>query len=263
MPAGAAATPEELLARVQLFARLPRGELRKLARLCVPRSYETGSLIIEEGSVGLGLFLVTAGRVEVFKGVAGSEVPLGEVEAGDILGELAVLDHEVRSASARALERTSCLLITRDSFQTLLRKEPDVAWCIVPALTERIREMQQRVLEGPAPDDLPARPEPPPVAQKPSPKPATPDVLLRVTRAQYAVAMAGVTAAEGALRMGVTFLRSLASSSRLNAETRVTDVARRLPAGLLDGGRAALREGEKLPERVVAALMDHFSGGRS
>lgn len=258
----------ELLARVPLFARLPRNQLRSLARLCKPRDYEPGAVIIEEGAVGLGLFLVTSGQVEVFKQLGDKQVRLAVLEAGDILGELAVLDDEVRSASARALEPTLCLLITRDSFQTLLHKDPEVAWCIVPALTERIREMQQRILLEDEPALLNAGGKTSDAGSVASPSATAPDehagpsMLLRLLRAQYAGLMAGTAGLEGTLRMGTTFLRTLARETELNAAPAGRDVVARMPRGVVDAIVDAIKEGEKLPERVLTSLLDHLQRGR-
>ena len=70
---------------------------------------------------------------------------LAVVGSGALLGEMALIDDQPRSASAVALEPTECLLITRDSFHTLVRKDPEIAWCIVPTLAERMRELLRTI----------------------------------------------------------------------------------------------------------------------
>lgn len=258
--------PEDLLARVPLFARLGRGELRKLGRLCIPKGYVQGTLVIQEGAVGLGLFLITSGRVEVFKGGEGPErIVLAELGAGDILGELAVIDDEARSASARALVDTACLLITRDSFQTLLRTEPEVAWCIVPVLTERIREMQRRMLadeaggaaHAAAAESAPEAPATAEAAGEAEP-PAGRDALVRLLRAQYALTLAAATGLSGVVRAGEAFVETLAREAHLAGDERAGEVVRRLPAGLAAAARAALEEGERVPERMLSRLLRHL-----
>ena len=137
---------EEFLAKAPLFARLDGRGLRRLAELCVPRSYQVGEEIVSEGSTGLGLFVITAGRVEVVKSEGEDRVVLAELGSGDIIGEMALVDDQPRSATILTLEPTSCLLITRSSFQSLVDQEPDIAWCIVPTLATRIRALQEELI---------------------------------------------------------------------------------------------------------------------
>jgi len=253
---------EERLSRVPLFANLGPGAVRKLARLCIPRSYPRGTMIIEEGSVGLGLFLIASGQVEVFKGAAPTAVTLAVLGPGGVLGEMAVLDDAPRSASARALDDTECLLLTRDSFQTLLRSDPEIAWCLVPVLTGRVRELQARIVgDGGGTASTPADPDAAAPPRETEPEPAAAegsDASLRFLRAEYAALMAAVTGMEEAARVGGEFLRKLAQETRLEETGSGSGVARRLPAGLAAASRQALTEAEKTPERVVASFLRHL-----
>jgi len=136
----------DFLRRVPVFQRLGTRSLRKLVRLCVERTYEAGAEIITEGSTGLGLFVITSGEVEVFKRSDDDRVVLARLERGAVLGELALIDAQPRSASAVALTDTTCLLITRSGFHDLVQREPDIAWCFVPVLAGRMRDLQTRVM---------------------------------------------------------------------------------------------------------------------
>ncbi|GAG10562.1 unnamed protein product, partial [marine sediment metagenome] len=55
---------KDVLAQVPLFSSLNRKALGKLAKLCVPKKFAAGELVIEEGKSGLGLFVITHGKVE-------------------------------------------------------------------------------------------------------------------------------------------------------------------------------------------------------
>jgi CRP-like cAMP-binding protein len=256
----------DYLSQVPLFARLGRGELKKLASLCIPRSYPEGTLIIEEGSVGLGLFVIMAGRVEIFKGQGDGRVDLATLDPGGIVGELSVIDDAERSASARAVMDTECLLLTRDSFQTLLRQDPEIAWCVVPVLAQRMRTLQARVLseqQAVSAEEAPPPPEKTRPSSEAAPESAastdraTSDGLVKLVRAQYAALMAGVTGLEETARVSEAFLRRLAHETELDAG-RSGRLARRFPEGFLAASREAWTEGEKLPERVVASFLRHL-----
>ena len=145
---------KEALARVPFFADLSRRDLKRLAVLCVPKQFEAGTEILKEGAVGLGLYLISDGRVEVFKTENERRRKLAVLGAGDVLGEMALIDDKPRSASAVALERTSALLLSRDSFRTVVKKSPSVAWALVPELAGRLRDVEDRLMaaEGAAED---------------------------------------------------------------------------------------------------------------
>ena len=136
----------EALAKVPAFAHLDERNRRKLARLCTLKSFAAGDVLYEEGALGLGLFIVVSGRVERYKGGDAKKVGLGTVGAGGILGQLALIDEQPRSASAAALEASECLLLTRDGFDTLVKKDPQIAWCLTPDLAGRIRELQAQAM---------------------------------------------------------------------------------------------------------------------
>ena len=143
----------ELLAKVPIFSGLDERARRKLGKLCTMKTFEAGDLLYEEGAMGLSLFIVTSGQAEVFRGTDEERVALERVAAGGILGQLALIDDQPRAASAVALETTDCLLLTRDSFDTLVKRDPEIAWCMTPALAERVRDLLTVAAEA-----KPARP---------------------------------------------------------------------------------------------------------
>jgi CRP-like cAMP-binding protein len=255
-------SPEDLLAKVPLFSQLDRKGLRKLAALCVPRQFEPNTEIITEGGTGLGLFIITDGQVEITKGEGDSRVRLAVLENGDLLGEMALIDDQPRSASATALVPTSCLLVTRGSFQTLVKKDPEIAWCIVPTLADRIRELQQRMMETDTEwtetDDRDAEngPEVQPAKGESDTKDkddgrSLDDIATALVRGQYALTIAGFAGIRGVARAFEKFLRTLASETELDESERFADVARRLPEGLIEATGAGLREAEKMPEQLL------------
>ncbi len=253
---------EDRIAEVPLFSRLPKKSLKKLARLLVPRRYPADTVMIREGTTGLGLFLITSGSVEIHKGEEGSKVSLGVAGPGDILGEMALIDDQLRSATAVSREPTDCFLITRDSFQTLVKKDPEIAWCIVPVLVERIRSQQSQILA--AESSLERRDAPRAQRQtEPAPEVETDErpetgasdgsqgILSTLLRAEYAAVMAGVTGLSGTVKLLETFASRLASETGLEEDEDPFDVARKLPKGLVSAAGSVLTESEKLPEKMV------------
>jgi CRP-like cAMP-binding protein len=266
-------TTEDLLATVPLFARLERKSLRKMAALCVPREFDTGAEIISEGGTGLGLFIITEGRVEVTKGEGDSRVVLAELQRGALLGEMALVDDQPRSASATAIEPTRCLLITRGSFQTLVKKDSELAWCLVPALADRIRDMQQRMIErGVEKDEVTfddgfevrtkqARPAKRTRDEGDDEEEQSLDRFVTgLLRGQYALTIASIAAFRGVARAFEEFVRTLASETELDDSDRIEDVTRKLPRGLIEASGAGLREVERTPERLLERYRRYRDG---
>lgn len=249
---------EEFLARAPLFARLGRRSLRKLAGLCVPRDFETGAVMISEGDTGLGLFVIVSGRVEVVKGAGDDTLRLAVMRPGDLLGEMALIDDQPRSASAIATEATQCLLITRNSFQTLTEKDPEIAWCLLPTLAERIRDLQQRMIVSGAvatPPEEPAHHDPSPAPRRSGSQPTLEDEesdpLLSLLRGQYALAIAGAAGLRGVTTAFERFLREFADESKLDDAESVSDVARELPSSLAAATAVGLDAVERVPEKLL------------
>src|SRR5439155_8195331 len=83
--------------------------------------------------------------VEVFDSRDSHRVALATVGAGKCVGEMSLMDERPRSANVVALEDTDCLLITRDSFNGLTRRDAEILWGIVPMLVERLRHADLRL----------------------------------------------------------------------------------------------------------------------
>lgn len=249
---------EDFLARAPLFARLERRSLRKLAGLCMPRHFDTGAVMISEGDIGLGLFVVVSGRVEITKGTGDDVLRLAVMERGDLLGEMALIDDQPRSASAVAMEPTECLLITRNSFQTLAEKDPEIAWCLLPTLAERIRDLQQRMIDTgavashpEAPVDREPAPPPPRSKAEPFAEDEDRDPLLSLARGQYAIAIAAAAGLRGVAEALERFLREFADDSKLDEAESFREVARELPESLLSATAAGFDATERVPERLL------------
>lgn len=64
---------------------------------------------------------------------------LNELDAGDYFGELSLIDREPRSASAKTLCDCEISIIKADDFKQCLHDNPDIAFCLLHVLTERLR----------------------------------------------------------------------------------------------------------------------------
>ncbi len=159
------------LDRLDIFSRLSQPQRRRLASFLIERHYTAGQHLIQQDDIGLGMFILISGRVEVFRTEGDTTIQLAQRGPGEIVGEMALIDDHPRSASVQVLEDTDCLLLTRDNFQRLTRQIPEFMWYMVPLIVGRIRSTSERMVEGLAavetsepqvlsPDPLERLPEP-------------------------------------------------------------------------------------------------------
>jgi CRP/FNR family transcriptional regulator len=134
---------EEVLAQVPLFHNLTKHELQTLSVNCVERDYPTGATLLRQGETGIGLFIITGGKVQISQQAPdGSVRDLGTFERGAVLGEMSLLDDLPRTATAVALEPTRALAIPVWDFRAVLREQPDIAIKLLAIMSQRLRRKE-------------------------------------------------------------------------------------------------------------------------
>jgi HEAT repeat protein len=128
------------LRRVPLFARLTPEDLQRVAMVAVERSFAPGEVLIREGEPGTEMFVLLEGRVVVTRSLPdGSERTIRTYEAGDHIGELAVLRERPRAATVTAhAGPVRALSIDGPGLTAILRERPDAAMAMLATLAERI-----------------------------------------------------------------------------------------------------------------------------
>ncbi len=138
----------EFLRRVRLFQELDDHTLTEIGNAAVEQRWEAGQEIVRQGDTGVGMFIVRSGKVEICQQHSGKDEKVRDLGAGDVFGEMALLDEFPRSATVRAVEPTTCLGITRWHFRGILESHPQIALKLLPILTRRIRAAEERSHEA-------------------------------------------------------------------------------------------------------------------
>jgi signal transduction histidine kinase len=150
-------TPEELNRLLdmqspyveELFAPVPDSPLLRLLasidrntlnQLMTENYFEPGEIVCYEGERGDALFLIRSGRVIVVKGSLEAPTILAYRGPGDIIGEMALLENQPRSATNIALDNVRLFQINRDSFQQWVSSNPEIGMTIMATLSARLRE---------------------------------------------------------------------------------------------------------------------------
>jgi CRP-like cAMP-binding protein len=149
--------PEEFLKQVELFADLSHKNLGRVAKLVTERSYKAGETIVKQGSPGIGLFIITSGKVKIVKTTKdGKELEIATHVAGEFIGEMSVLDGALRTANVIAVEDTECYAIVSWDFNSLMRSYPDIALEILPVIVKRFRETNEKLIGTSSAPEAPA-----------------------------------------------------------------------------------------------------------
>ncbi|HET8910962.1 MAG TPA: cyclic nucleotide-binding domain-containing protein [Ktedonobacteraceae bacterium] len=137
---------EDTLSKVDLFNGLNKKDLQILAGSSQERKYSAGTALFQQGDTGAGLYVIISGKVRVVQGnnPDRAEVELGTAGAGDVLGEMALLDDMPRSASVIAVEDVTALLLPVWEFRSAVQSNPDIALKLLSVLSRRLREVEKR-----------------------------------------------------------------------------------------------------------------------
>jgi CRP-like cAMP-binding protein len=136
----------ELLARVPIFSTLEVEDLERIAQLAVPRSFDAGQVIFREGDASDTCYVVHTGRTRaVHQHGDGRIITLATFGPGDIFGELALFEDELRSATVEALEATGVVAVLGPDMRRLMSEHPQIAMRFVIALGRRLRETNERL----------------------------------------------------------------------------------------------------------------------
>jgi CRP/FNR family cyclic AMP-dependent transcriptional regulator len=126
------------LKHAKLFEGLPESELRSVEKQMKIVKHPAGHEIVVKGENGVGFMIILDGTVTVAT-VQGKARKLGP---GDSFGEMALLDHEGRSANIKADTDVSLATIPEWSFKPFLKEHPEVAYRMLQLLSQRIRQAE-------------------------------------------------------------------------------------------------------------------------
>jgi signal transduction histidine kinase len=129
------------------FPGLEGDGLEHLRAVASSRFYPQDSVVVREEEVGQAFFIIVEGEVEVTKLVEGqSQCVLQRHSAGDFFGEMALIEASPRTATVRTLTPSTLLEISKDDFDTVLSQHPAMALTMMRALTQRLRQADQRAI---------------------------------------------------------------------------------------------------------------------
>ena len=138
----------EMLSRTALFGPLEADHRRAVVQEMREIVFETNQAIFARGDAGRDIYFVMSGRVRLsVLTPEGRELSFAHAEAGQIFGEIAVLDGGMRTADATAVSKVQSLALSKASLMRLIEIRPKVGEGVIKFLCARVREADQQ-LEG-------------------------------------------------------------------------------------------------------------------
>ena len=131
----------ELMRLVPLFSEVGKRDLKRLADDALRREFEAGDTIVEEGTRGVGMFVILEGQVVATR----RGVQVAELGPGTYFGDLALFEEVPRNATVSAKTATTCLAFTRWDFLAELRSEPTMALQMLTTTMRRLRETTEEL----------------------------------------------------------------------------------------------------------------------
>lgn len=136
----------DLLASSLLFSGLPDEQLHTIAEIAITKSYSKGESIFFEGEPGIGFYMVTRGKVKIFKtSFDGKEQILHIFGPGEPFGEVPVFHGNPYPANAEALSECEVLFFPRTEFVGLITTQPSLALNMLAVLALRLRRFTTQV----------------------------------------------------------------------------------------------------------------------
>jgi CRP/FNR family cyclic AMP-dependent transcriptional regulator len=129
-----------ILSAIPLFTGLSETQLAWIAQRAHRRLFPAGRDIITAEQPGEAVYVILHGTVKIhIEQAEGQDVILSILGAGDILGEMSLIDNVGRSASVVTLEDTLVLWMDKPAFHQMLQDFPPVALNLVRILSARVR----------------------------------------------------------------------------------------------------------------------------
>ena len=138
----------ELIPTFPLFKGFTPNGAKRLIDAGQVKQHSAGSVLLKEGDEADFVLLVLGGTLEVFVDREGQHLVLTEAEAGDILGELAVLCGIPRSASVRAKDDATVLEWSEEAFRTLLLRDPSLSQRIFREALRTLVEKERSLIDS-------------------------------------------------------------------------------------------------------------------
>ncbi len=130
----------QFLRQVSLFRSLSDKALLDLSAITIEQNIGGKTMVFKEGDPGDALYIVKNGKINILKRTSsGVDSVLATLSKNAVIGDMAVIDDQPRSASVATVQDSTFLVITKTDFKQLLGSTPEISFQILKLMTERLR----------------------------------------------------------------------------------------------------------------------------
>lgn len=136
---------------LRLFGEMNDAELETILSLTKIVTYEAGQYVFQQGEKGHSFYIVLSGRFRALQHTENGIFILGDISAGEPIGEISLFTREAHSASVVALRRSQLLQLEDDRYTELVQQFPSFAAIVTKFVIERMRRnaLQQKMDAAP------------------------------------------------------------------------------------------------------------------
>jgi CRP/FNR family cyclic AMP-dependent transcriptional regulator len=127
-----------LIGTVPFFNGLDEKKRKSIASQGKELSYKAGDSIVDEGTMGVGFYLILDGKAEVRK----KGKVLASLQKGQFFGEMSLIDEQPRSADVVAVAATKCWALSSWAFSSIVKTNPEIAMMMLKETVKRLRAAQ-------------------------------------------------------------------------------------------------------------------------
>jgi CRP-like cAMP-binding protein len=128
------------LKELNIFSYLQTDALEEVTYALQKKELQPGEILFCQGDNGDELVIVEQGALSIFSpDQNGNGEAIRIFHPGEVLGEMALIDEQPRSLSARAEEKTTVLTLKKEDFQHLLAAHPEMTQAVMSGLNNRVR----------------------------------------------------------------------------------------------------------------------------
>lgn len=138
--------PSPCLSAVELFQRIPEGELDELNRMLPLKIFRSGELVYDPLREVSVLFIVKTGRVRIFQtSSSGKTFTLAVYEAGDVFGNMPILGQDMGASYAEALEKSTLCQLSQPQVEQFFLADSRISQQVAIILARRVSDLERRI----------------------------------------------------------------------------------------------------------------------
>jgi CRP-like cAMP-binding protein len=135
---------KQFISQVSLFALMDEDERAALAEKLDGRCLHEGEKLFSQGDKGDSLMLIRSGRVQIYvENADKTKIILGELQPGEVVGEVSLFDPGPRTATAIAMEHTDVLTLDHEDLWQVLQHRPSIALDMLAVIGKRLRSTDE------------------------------------------------------------------------------------------------------------------------